>query len=116
MNSSQPVRAAAWTPPPRPEWVSRVNEEGSFLDIPSVVPLDDEPVPFAHLGDGRSGAEFPLLDRAARDADQVMMMAGLAGDEAAAVEPPHLLFPLEQRERAVDRGEADRRGPAGVGP
>jgi len=41
MSSSQPVRAAAWTPPPRPEWVSRVNQEGSFLDIRSVVPLDE---------------------------------------------------------------------------
>src|SRR5579872_2154834 len=41
MNSSQPVRAAAWTPPPRPEWVSRVNEEGAFLDMRSVVPLDE---------------------------------------------------------------------------
>ncbi|MET0984194.1 MAG: sulfotransferase [Steroidobacteraceae bacterium] len=29
-----------WTPPPRPEWVKRLNEEGRYLDSRSVVPLD----------------------------------------------------------------------------
>src|SRR5262245_7648408 len=45
-----------------------------------------------------------------------MVMAGLAGDEPAPVEPTHLLLALEQGKRAVDRGEADRRGRARVGP
>ena len=31
-----------WIPPPRPEWVKRLNEEGSYLDSLSVVPLDPE--------------------------------------------------------------------------
>lgn len=29
-----------WTPPPRPDWVQRVNEEGYCMDIKGVVPLD----------------------------------------------------------------------------
>jgi hypothetical protein len=33
-------RRAAWTPPPRPDWVARVNAEGSGLDIAGIVPLD----------------------------------------------------------------------------
>ena len=28
-----------WTPPARPEWVARVNEEGRGMDIASLVPL-----------------------------------------------------------------------------
>lgn len=34
-------RIKEWTPPPRPEWVRRINEEGSYLDLKSVVPLDE---------------------------------------------------------------------------
>jgi Sulfotransferase family len=32
----------AWTPPPRPDWVKRINEEGQCMDIRGVVPLDPE--------------------------------------------------------------------------
>lgn len=35
-------RRAAWTPPPRPEWVAAVNREGAFLDLKGVVPLDPQ--------------------------------------------------------------------------
>jgi hypothetical protein len=34
-------RMPQWTAPPRPEWVKRVNDEGSHLDLPGVVPLDE---------------------------------------------------------------------------
>ena len=34
-------RTQQWQPPPRPEWVRRCNEEGSYLDLKSVVPLDE---------------------------------------------------------------------------
>ena len=34
-------RQAFWTPPPRPEWVERVNAEGRCMDLRSVVPLDE---------------------------------------------------------------------------
>jgi Sulfotransferase family len=30
-----------WQPPPRPEWVQRINEEGRCMDIRAVVPLDE---------------------------------------------------------------------------
>ena len=30
-----------WQPPPRPEWVRQVNEEGRCMDISGVVPLDE---------------------------------------------------------------------------
>jgi hypothetical protein len=31
-----------WTPPERPDWVQRINEEGSCMDIGGVVPLDED--------------------------------------------------------------------------
>ncbi|MET0983818.1 MAG: sulfotransferase [Steroidobacteraceae bacterium] len=33
-------RRKGWTPQPRPEWVRRINEEGSYLDLRGVIPLD----------------------------------------------------------------------------
>ena len=33
-------RSAQWEPPPRPEWVQRINEEGHHMNISGVVPLD----------------------------------------------------------------------------
>jgi hypothetical protein len=30
-----------WTPPPRPDWVEKINEEGHRMDIRGVVPLDE---------------------------------------------------------------------------
>lgn len=33
-------RVKQWQPPARPEWVRRFNEEGRYLDMKSVVPLD----------------------------------------------------------------------------
>ncbi|BDB44020.1 hypothetical protein IWGMT90018_44660 [Mycobacterium kiyosense] len=35
-------RTALWEPPPRPEWVQRINEEGAHMNISAVVPLDPE--------------------------------------------------------------------------
>jgi hypothetical protein len=34
-------RVRQWKPPERPEWIRRVNEEGSYFDLPGVVPLDE---------------------------------------------------------------------------
>lgn len=34
-------RMPSWSPPERPEWVKRVNEEGDCLDISGIVPLDE---------------------------------------------------------------------------
>lgn len=41
MRADRPARAKSWTPPPRPDWVARANEEGSFMDLSGVVPLDE---------------------------------------------------------------------------
>lgn len=41
MSNDESYRVNQWTPPTRPEWVRRVNEEGSYLDIRSIVPLDE---------------------------------------------------------------------------
>ena len=35
-------RRSKWAPKPRPEWVQRLNDEGSHLDISGIVPLDAE--------------------------------------------------------------------------
>jgi len=35
-------RTAQWEPPPRPEWVQRINEEGRCMNISGVVPLDPQ--------------------------------------------------------------------------
>lgn len=37
MNNS----ANMWTPPPPPEWLATINTEGSYMNLPAVVPLDD---------------------------------------------------------------------------
>lgn len=41
MSDLNRARVDTWTPPERPEWVARINEEGSYMDIESVVPLDE---------------------------------------------------------------------------
>ena len=41
MTTQKYGRMLQWTPPPRPEWVQRVNEEGNFLDLSAVIPLDE---------------------------------------------------------------------------
>jgi hypothetical protein len=44
MNASQKLSSndprKVWTPPSRPEWVQRINEEGACMDIEGIVPLD----------------------------------------------------------------------------
>lgn len=33
---------AQWTPPPHPDWLSAMNLEGSYFNLPAVVPLDED--------------------------------------------------------------------------
>lgn len=40
--SSAHNAVSSWTPPPRPEWVQRVNDEGRHMHIESLVPLEAE--------------------------------------------------------------------------
>lgn len=42
MTDNLDSRRKSWTPPPRPEWVARINEEGACMDLDSVVPLDED--------------------------------------------------------------------------
>lgn len=42
MNQEDNFRVAQWQPPPRPEWVQKVNQEGRCLDLRGVVPLDED--------------------------------------------------------------------------
>ncbi len=61
-----------WTPPPRPEWVQRINDEGRHMDIRSLVRLDpDELIEtaqrntgFADFGGGRWREGFELFVKA----------------------------------------------------
>ena len=69
--------------------------------------LDDEAVTLPYLRHRRRSAELGLLDRPARDADEMVVMAGLAGDEAPTVETADAAVRLEQRERPVDGRKAD---------
>lgn len=39
---SSNYRIQQWKPPARPEWVQRVNEEGTYLDLKGVVPFDEQ--------------------------------------------------------------------------
>jgi hypothetical protein len=39
--TGQLERTARWEPPPRPEWVQRIIDEGDCMDIEAVVPLDE---------------------------------------------------------------------------
>ncbi len=41
MDISNDARLNAWQPPARPEWVARMNEEGTYFDLDGVVPLDE---------------------------------------------------------------------------
>jgi len=41
INQDLNYRIKEWTPPERPEWVRKVNEEGTYLDLKGVVPLDE---------------------------------------------------------------------------
>ncbi len=41
MNTTNTDMRSLWQPPPRPDWLTRVNEEGECMDIAGVVPLDE---------------------------------------------------------------------------
>jgi hypothetical protein len=43
-NTNAPAKdpRKVWVPPPRPEWMKRINEEGDCMDIRGVVPLDSK--------------------------------------------------------------------------
>ena len=42
MEIQETSRTTTWVPPERPDWANRINEEGSYMDIQGIVPLDEE--------------------------------------------------------------------------
>jgi hypothetical protein len=42
MRNDGDAEGPSWRPPPRPDWVQRLNDEGRCMDLRSVVPLDEE--------------------------------------------------------------------------
>jgi hypothetical protein len=90
-------RRYTFTPPPRPDWVAKVNEEGRHLDIKSIVPLDadsliktavantgltnfgsdDWRVPFDLYCQGMDDhAELTLMGRIMTRSDLLMLLEG----------------------------------------
>ena len=61
MSADINYRVKQWTPPVRPEWVQRVNEEGSYLDLKSVIPLDEESL-IAHAKKNTGLSDFGVDD------------------------------------------------------
>src|SRR5215470_20320483 len=42
MTTGPKDRRTGWQPQPRPEWAQRANEEGSYMDLRGVVPIDED--------------------------------------------------------------------------
>ena len=42
MSATHDDHRQQWAPPPRPDWVRKINEEGYAMDISGVVPLDED--------------------------------------------------------------------------
>jgi Sulfotransferase family len=61
MSNDINYRVKQWTPPVRPEWVQRVNDEGNYLDIKSVIPLDEESL-IAHAKKNTGLSDFGTDD------------------------------------------------------
>ncbi len=65
----------AWTPPPRPDWLVRFNDEGRHMDIGNLVPLDPEELiatakratGFDDFGDERWREPFHILVKSLED-------------------------------------------------
>ena len=78
-------RMQQWTPPPRPDWVRRLNEEGRHLDLRSVVPLDEDSLirhARANTGLDDFGADdwyepFKVLIKAYEEESQLSLMGRL---------------------------------------
>lgn len=78
-------RRTQWTPPPRPEWVARMNEEGSYLDLKEVVPIESRSLiesamrntGLDHFGEDDWREPFEILVRALDAEAQLNLMGRL---------------------------------------
>lgn len=81
MSVTVAAKGPQWQPPPRPEWVRRINEEGECMDISGVVPLDESSLlesAMRQTGLSDFGADdwrepFQVLLKALEDADLNLM-------------------------------------------
>jgi hypothetical protein len=79
--SSSPL----WQAPPHPEWLSAMNREGSYFDLPSVVPLDEQSLlqhaqratGLADFGDESWRRPFCVLLQALEEEAQLTLMGRL---------------------------------------
>lgn len=103
--------SGGFTPPPRPDWVQRIIEEGTHMDIRSLVPLQAEELMatarrntgFGDFGSGRweegfrtflaaleSDAELHLLGRLMTRSDILIWLEARLGIEAAYAAHPEI--------------------------
>ena len=74
-----------WQPPPRPEWVQRINEEGYCMNISGVVPLDEKSLiesAMRHTGLSDFGADdwrepFQIFIKALEEEAELTLMGRL---------------------------------------
>ncbi|MET0986366.1 MAG: sulfotransferase [Steroidobacteraceae bacterium] len=87
MASLDNTRMPSWTPPERPEWVKRANEEGSYLDLRGVVPLEpgeliDRAIAntgLKHFGDDDWREPFDILVKSLDQEANLSLMGRLLG-------------------------------------
>ncbi len=74
-----------WMAPPHPDWLSAMNREGSYFDLPSVVPLDEESLlrqacrstSLDDFGDERWREPFRVLIKSLEEEAQLTLMGRL---------------------------------------
>lgn len=74
-----------WTAPPHPDWLARMNTEGSYFDLPAVVPLDEgslldharRTTGLDDFGDDQWREPFGVLLRALEDEADLTLMGRL---------------------------------------
>ncbi|MCY4426744.1 MAG: sulfotransferase [Halieaceae bacterium] len=94
---------AGWQPPPRPDWVARINAEGRGMDIKSVVPLDENSLleharsntGLSDFGDENWRDPFQVLVKSLDDEAELHLMGRLMARS-------ELLALLEQRLKIED--------------
>ncbi len=80
-----PTDSPLWTPPPRPEWLDALNREGSYFNLPAVVPLDEASLlrhaclstGLEDFGDERWREPFRVLVKALEEEAQLTLMGRL---------------------------------------
>ena len=74
-----------WTPPPHPEWLGAINQEGSYFDLEAVVPLDEtsllqhacQTTGLADFGDDLWREPFSVLVKSLQEEAQLTLMGRL---------------------------------------